>query len=114
MNRAQLDRAEAVAQHLDNRRRLTETRVTETREALLDEIEELEANKAASFLRRRVYVEQVQRFERYRQEAFAFLIAQGVVPDSEGVRASEACPDRGRVDEFTRRQMELGELLVSQ
>jgi hypothetical protein len=99
---------------LDNRRRLTETRVTETREALLDEIEELEANKAASFLRRRVYVEQVQRFERYRQEAFAFLIAQGVVEDSDGVRAAEASPDRDRLAAFTQKQMRLGEFLVSQ
>jgi hypothetical protein len=114
MNRAQLDRAEAVAQQLDNRRRLTETRVAETREALLDEIEEIEANNAASFLRRRVYVEQVNRFELYRQEAFAFLIAQGVVEDSEGVRAAEATPDRDRLAEFTEKQMELGRFLVSQ
>jgi hypothetical protein len=113
MNRAQLDRAEAVAQQLDNRRRLTETRVLETREALLDEIEEIEANRAASFARRRVYVEQVQRFERYRQEAFAFLIAQGVVPEDDGVRAAEATPDRDKLEEFTRKQMALGKFLVS-
>jgi hypothetical protein len=114
MNRAQIDRAEAVAEQLQNRRELTQARIVETRELLLDEIEELEANKAASFARRRVYVEQVHRFERYRQEAFAFLIAQGVVDDDDGVRAAEATPDRDRLAEFTEKQMRLGEFLVSQ
>jgi hypothetical protein len=113
VNRAQIDRAEAVAEQLNNRRQLTEARVVEARESILDELETQEEEKAALFARRRVYVEQVQRFERYRQEALAFLIAEGVVPESDGLLASEAKPDREALDEFTKRQMQLGEFLVS-
>jgi hypothetical protein len=114
MNRAQLDRAEAVAQQLDNRRLLTESRTVEARQSILDELETAEEEKAALFARRRTYVEQVQRFERYRQEALAFLIAEGVVPEDDAVKAVEATPDRDRLAEFTRKQMALGALLVSQ
>jgi hypothetical protein len=113
VNRAQIERAEAVAQQLDNRRQLTELRAVETRQSILDELETAEEEKAALFARRRTYVEQVQRFERYRQETLAFLVLHGVVGDSVGARAAEARPDRDRLAEFTRKQMELGEFLVS-
>ena len=113
MNRAQIERAEAIAEHMNNRKHLTEKRRVETREALLDELETAEEEKAALFARRRVYVEQVQRFERYRQEALMFLVAQGVVTEDDGVKAAEDTPDRNRLAEFTRKQMELGEFLVS-
>jgi len=113
MNRAQIDRAEAVAEQLANRKQVTELRVKETRESILDELETAEEEKAALFARRRVYVEQVQRFERYRQQALAFLITEGVVAESEGLLAYEAPPDRDRLAEFTRKQMELGEFLTS-
>jgi hypothetical protein len=113
MNRAQINRAEAVAEQLTNRKRVMEVRVVEARQSILDELETAEEEKAALFARRRVYVEQVQRFERYRQEVFAFLMAEGVVPDDDGLRAAEAVPDRDRLAEFTRRQMELGAFLVS-
>lgn len=113
MNRAQIERAEQAAQFLAERRHLTEARVVEARESLLDELETAVGEKAAVLMRRKTYVEQVQRFEQYRQEAFAFLIAEGVLPEDDGLVASEAEVDRDRLGEFTRRQMELGEFLVS-
>jgi hypothetical protein len=114
VNRAQIERAEAVAQQLDNRRLLTELRAVEARQSILDELDTAEEEKAALFARRRTYVEQVRRFEQYRQEVFAFLMAEGVVPDDDGLKASEASPDRDRLAEFTRNQMALGAFLVSQ
>lgn len=110
MNRAQIERAEKTAQFLDERRHLHEARA---REILLEELEEIDREHAGSVERRRVYREQVQRFERYRQEALAFLIAQGVVEPDPGLVASEASLSSEDISAFTMRQMEMAERILA-
>ena len=79
MNRAQIDRAEAVASQLAERKHVTYLRRKEaqTFEDILSDAEEA----AGVNERRRVYREQVLRAEERRQAVVAFLIAEGVLGD---------------------------------
>jgi hypothetical protein len=108
MNRAQIDRAEAVAEQLAARKHLTQTRRDEAQRALLDELDTLEEEKAGAYARRRVYIEQAHRFENYRQLTAAFLIAHGVTEPDAGWRASEHPFSKSELEAFTERQMAVG------
>jgi len=111
MNRAQIERAEQTAQFLAERRHLHEKRVEEAVQA---ELEEAELVSFDSTERRRVYREQVLRFERYRQETLAWLIAQGIVEPEPGLFASEGAVSSEEIAAFTMRQMEVAERLLAQ
>ena len=109
MNRAQIERAEKAAEHLAHRKHLLDAlRPQADRRDL--ELQEIEHQRA--HVRRRNYVEQVDRFERYRVEAGEWLIAQGVVTADPGWVAYESPVERESIDEFTRRQLRLAESLI--
>jgi hypothetical protein len=109
VNRAQIERAEKAAEHLANRKHLLDAMRPEVDKRDL-EIQEIEHARAQ--VRRRTYVEQVDRFERWRVEAGEWLIAQGVVNADPGWVAYEAPVQRESIDEFTRRQLRLAESLI--
>lgn len=111
MNRAQIERAEQASQFLAERRHLHEKRV---KEALQAELEEMDSQIARSVERRKVYREQVTRFECYRQEALAFLIAEGVVEPDAGMFAAERGLSSEDITAFTMRQLEVAERLLGE
>jgi hypothetical protein len=78
----------------------------------LDDIQLQDVEHRRAQVRRRTYVEQVDRFERYRVEAGEWLIAQGVVNADPGWVAYESPVERESIDEFTRRQLRLAESLI--
>jgi hypothetical protein len=78
----------------------------------LDDIQLQDVEHRRAQVRRRTYVEQVDRFERYRVEAGGLLIAQGVVSADAGWVAYEAPVVRESIEEFTRQQTRLAESLL--
>jgi hypothetical protein len=78
----------------------------------LDDLQLQEIEHQRAQVRRRTYVEQVDRFERYRVEAGEWLIAQGIVNADPGWVAYEAPVERESIEEFTRRQLRLAESLI--
>jgi hypothetical protein len=109
VNRAQIERAEKAAEHLANRKHLLDA-MRPKADKLDLEMQEIEYARAQA--RRRTYVEQVDRFERYRVEAGEWLIAQGVVPADAGWLAYEAPVVRESIEEFTRQQTRLAQTLI--
>ena len=93
MNRAQIERAETVALMLAHRRD-----VAETREQLLDELEQRDENMRLARIRKAVYVEQVLKAEERRLAVEQWLIDQGVIPEGETRADVEIRPFR-RVSE---------------
>ena len=93
MNRAQIERAEQVSFMLEHRRQ-----VVETREELLDELEQRDENMRLARIRKAVYVEQVLKAEERRLAVEQWLIDQGVIDGAIGGAEVEIRPFR-RVSE---------------
>lgn len=116
MNQAQIDRAESASEQLQNRRTLTQFRRIDAKKSQRDLVKHLldntENDLAAVEEHLNMYAEQAVRFEKYRQEACAFLIQEGVLGDDAAWRAYEAPVRRStrlKASEmtFTDRQLEI-------
>ena len=109
MNRAQIERAEQAAAHLDHRKRLLHD--MRSREEKLElEMQEIEHQRA--LVRRRQYLMQTYKFEQRRLEATEWLIREGVIEAEPGWLAYEAPVVRESIEEFTRQQTRLAQTLI--
>ena len=94
MNREQIERAESVSLMLEHRRQ-----VVETREQVLDELEERDENMRLARIRKAVYVDQVLKAEERRLAVEQWLIDHGVIDGAIGGSDVEIRPFRRVSDE---------------
>jgi hypothetical protein len=115
VNRAQIERAEKVADFLNQRRQLTQDRLEAARREEL--LVQLETNLSEEYRKARAVqaykVQQMRKFEARRQAVEAFLIAQEVLDESDVIGEPSQRPYKRPRDEnqveFTQAQLEIAE-----